>query len=416
MQQPLAYIPSPSQGVVHLGPLPLRGYALMIILGVIAAVWLGERRWVARGGAAGTVVDVAVWAVPFGLVGGRLYHVITDYQLYFGKNWHPIGALEVWNGGLGIWGAIAAGTLGGYIACRRRGVSLLAFADAAAPGIVLAQALGRWGNWFNQELYGRPTTLPWAVKIDPAHRPPNTPDIGTYHPTFLYESLWCVGVALLVIWAEKRFRLAYGRTFALYVAAYTVGRAWIEWLRVDSAHHILGLRLNDWTSLIVFLGAVAYLYFYRDRTTIPEGAFGTPAGETEGEDSADTAGESSAAAPDAPDAADTPDSPADDPETPQGRLPDEAETAGEAEDASEPAKAEASGADTDDSEATATEVHDEPAEANGAAADAGKPVEPLEPEAHDEAGEAEGSGEAGHGKDEGREKASTGGEPGERTS
>ncbi|MCW2946237.1 MAG: prolipoprotein diacylglyceryl transferase [Actinoallomurus sp.] len=288
MQQPLASIPSPSQGVVHLGPLPLRGYALMIIIGVIVAVWLGERRWVARGGSSGTVVDIAVWAVPFGLVGGRLYHVITDYELYFGKNWHPIGALEVWNGGLGIWGAVAFGALGAYVGCRRRGVSLRAFADATAPGIVLAQAIGRWGNWFNQELYGRPTKLPWAVEIDPAHRPVNTPDIGTYHPTFLYESLWCIGVAVLVIWAEKRFRLTYGRTFALYVGAYTVGRAWIEWLRVDQAHHILGLRLNDWTSLFVFLAAVAYLYVYRGRTEIPPGTFGSvaeddaaePAGET----------------------------------------------------------------------------------------------------------------------------------------
>jgi prolipoprotein diacylglyceryl transferase len=284
MQQPLASIPSPSQGVVHLGPLPLRGYALMIILGVIVAVWLGERRWVARGGNPGTVVDIAVWAVPFGLVGGRLYHVITDYQLYFGKNGDPVGALEVWKGGLGIWGAIAAGTLGAYLGCRRRGISLRTFADAAAPGIALAQAIGRWGNWFNQELYGRPTKLPWAVKIDAAHRPPTTPDIGTYHPTFLYESLWCVGVALLVIWAEKRFRLAWGRTFALYVAAYTVGRAWIEWLRVDSAHHILGLRLNDWTSLIVFLGAVTYLYLYRSRTEIPDGAVGAAVEGPEDED------------------------------------------------------------------------------------------------------------------------------------
>jgi prolipoprotein diacylglyceryl transferase len=299
---PLAYIPSPSRGVIHLGPLPLRGYALMIILGVVVAVWLGERRWAARGGTPGTVVDIAVWAVPFGLVGGRLYHVITDYELYFGKDPHIARVFEVWKGGLGIWGAIALGTLGAYIGCRRRGISLRTFADAAAPGIALAQALGRWGNWFNQELYGRPTKLPWAVKIDPAHRV-STPDIATYQPTFLYESLWCVGVALLVIWAEKRFRLAYGRTFALYVAAYTVGRAWIEWLRVDSAHHILGLRLNDWTSLIVFLCAVAYLFYYRDRTVIPEGAVGTvpegdatspaaaedsePSEPAEGEDTAD---------------------------------------------------------------------------------------------------------------------------------
>ncbi len=294
MQQPLAYIPSPSQGVVHLGPLPLRGYALMIILGVVVSVWLGERRWVSRGGAAGTVVDVAVWAVPFGLVGGRLYHVITDNQLYFGHGRHAIDALKVWNGGLGIWGAIAAGALGAYLGCRRRGISLRAFADAAAPGIALAQAIGRWGNWFNQELYGRATKLPWALEIDPAHRPVKTPDLGTYHPTFLYESLWCVGVALLVIWAEKRFSLAYGRTFALYVAAYTVGRAWIEWLRVDSAHHILGLRLNDWTSLIVFLAAVAYLYAYRSRTEIPAGAVGTvepPEASETAEETADGEGD-----------------------------------------------------------------------------------------------------------------------------
>ncbi|WP_345431106.1 prolipoprotein diacylglyceryl transferase [Actinoallomurus vinaceus] len=291
MQQPLAFIPSPSQGSIHLGPLPLRGYALMIIIGVIVAVWLGERRWTARGGASGTVVDIAVWAVPFGLIGGRLYHVITDHQLYFGHGRHPIDAFKVWNGGLGIWGAIALGTFGAYLGCRRRGISLRVFADAAAPGIVLAQAIGRWGNWFNQELYGRPSTLPWAVKIDPAHRPPNTPDIATYQPTFLYEFLWCVGVAVLVIWAEKRFRLVYGRAFALYVAAYTVGRAWIEWLRVDPAHHVLGLRLNDWTALVVFLCAVAYLYLQRDKTENPAGAFGTAADATAEE----TAAEGSAA-------------------------------------------------------------------------------------------------------------------------
>src|SRR3954454_13823879 len=156
MQQPLASIPSPSQGVVHLGPLPLRAYALMIILGVVVAVWLGERRWVSRGGTAGTVVDIAVWAVPFGLVGARLYHVITDHQRYFGAGQHPIDALKIWTGGLGICGGVALGTLGAYIGCRRRGISLRVFADAAAPGIALAQAIGRWGNWFNQELYGRP--------------------------------------------------------------------------------------------------------------------------------------------------------------------------------------------------------------------------------------------------------------------
>lgn len=161
--------------------------------------------------------------------------------------------------GIGIWGAIAGGAIGAWIGCRRGGVPLLAFADAVAPGIALGQAVGRWGNWFNQELYGRATTLPWALEIDPAHRPEATADLATYHPAFLYESLWCLGVAALVVWADRRFRLDRGRAFALYAAAYCVGRFWIEYLRVDEAHHILGLRLNDWTALLVFVAALAYL-------------------------------------------------------------------------------------------------------------------------------------------------------------
>lgn len=251
----LAYIPSPSTGVIDLGPIPLRGYAFCIIIGVFVAVWFGNKRWVARGGTAGTVADIAVWAVPFGLVGGRLYHVITDYQLYFsdGENW--VDAFKIWQGGLGIWGAIALGAVGAWIGCRRRGIPLPAWADALAPGIALAQACGRWGNWFNQELYGRETDVPWALKISEG---PNRV-AGTYHPTFLYESLWCIGVALLVVWADRRFKLGHGRAFALYVAAYCAGRAWIEYMRVDEAHHILGLRLNVWTALIVFVLAVTYI-------------------------------------------------------------------------------------------------------------------------------------------------------------
>ncbi|MGV9882901.1 prolipoprotein diacylglyceryl transferase [Streptomyces sp. NPDC003006] len=252
----LAFIPSPSRGVVELGPIPLRGYAFCIIIGVFVAVWLGNKRWIARGGRSGTVADIAVWAVPFGLVGGRLYHVITDYQLYFseGRDW--VDAFKIWEGGLGIWGAIALGAVGAWIGCRRRGIPLPAWADALAPGIALAQAIGRWGNWFNQELYGKPTDLPWALKITSAEdgRVP-----GTYHPTFLYESLWCVGVAVLVIWADRRFKLGHGRAFALYVASYCAGRGWIEYMRVDDAHHVLGLRLNVWTAIVVFLLAVVYL-------------------------------------------------------------------------------------------------------------------------------------------------------------
>ncbi|GHC55816.1 prolipoprotein diacylglyceryl transferase [Streptomyces cinnamoneus] len=253
----LAYIPSPSTGVVYLGPVPLRGYAFCIIIGVFVAVWLGNKRWIARGGRAGTVADIAVWAVPFGLVGGRLYHVITDYELYFGSGRNWVDAFKIWEGGLGIWGAVALGAVGAWIGCRRRGIPLPAYADAIAPGIALAQAIGRWGNWFNQELYGKATDLPWALKIDA--NPAIGRVAGTYHPTFLYESLWCLGVAALVIFADRKFRLGHGRAFALYVAAYTVGRFWTEYLRVDEAHHVLGLRLNGWTSILVFLAAVAYI-------------------------------------------------------------------------------------------------------------------------------------------------------------
>ncbi|SDT02441.1 prolipoprotein diacylglyceryl transferase [Actinopolymorpha singaporensis] len=265
--QILASIPSPSQGVWHLGPLPLRAYAICIILGVVVAVWLGNRRWIERGGRPGTVADVAVWAVPFGLVGARLYHVITDYQLYFGPGREPMRAFAVWEGGLGIWGGVAFGALGAWIACRRRGIPLPAMADALAPGIVLAQAIGRWGNWFNQELFGAPTTAPWGLRIDPAHRPIGYEQYATFQPTFLFESIWDVGTALLVIWADRRFRLGHGRAFALYVMCYTLGRGWIEYLRVDPVNHILGLRLNVWTSVLVFL--LAMLYFVLSATLRP---------------------------------------------------------------------------------------------------------------------------------------------------
>ena len=254
-----ASFPSPAEGVWQLGPFPVRAYALFIIAGIALAIWLGERRWVARGGRPGDVTEVASWMVPFGIVGGRLYHVITSPQAYFGDGGEPVRALYIWQGGLGIWGAIALGGVGAWIGCRRRGIPLPAFADALALGVVLAQAVGRLGNYFNQELYGRPTDLPWAVEIDRQHRPADLLGQQTYHPTFLYELLWNVGVAVLVVWADRRFRLGHGRAFALYVAAYTVGRGWIEGLRIDPANDVLGLRLNEWTSVLVFLGAVTYL-------------------------------------------------------------------------------------------------------------------------------------------------------------
>ncbi len=261
-----ASIPSPSQGVWQLGPFPVRGYALCIIAGIVAAVFITDRRYRARGGRPGLVADVAVWAVPLGIIGGRLYHVATSWQPYFGAAGHPVDALKIWEGGLGIWGAVALGAVGAWIGCRRQGVVLPPFADALAPGLAVAQALGRWGNWFNQELFGRPTTLPWGLRIDAAHRPPGYGHFTTFQPTFLYEALWCIGAALVVVWADRRFRLGHGRAFFLYVALYTVGRFWIELLRIDDANHILGLRVNTWVSTLVFVGAVvAFIVSARTR-------------------------------------------------------------------------------------------------------------------------------------------------------
>lgn len=255
-------IPSPAQGVWHLGPVPIRAYALCIVLGIVVAIWIGDRRWRARGGRPGEVVDMALWIVPLGVIGGRIYHVITDWRLYFGPDAEagPWGALYIWRGGLGIWGAVALGAVGAWIAARQARVRVAPLLDALAPGVLVAQAIGRWGNWFNQELYGRPTDLPWGLEIDPAHRPPGYEDVATFHPTFLYESLWDLAAAVFVIWADRRFRLGRGRVFALYVMAYTAGRGWIEDLRIDPVqmNDVLGLRLNVWTSILLFVLAAAY--------------------------------------------------------------------------------------------------------------------------------------------------------------
>lgn len=259
-------IPSPSEGVWHLGPVPLRGYALCIILGVAAAIWIGEKRWVARGGTPGEVMDIAIWAVPFGIVGGRLYHVATDWELYFGEGRRPIEALYVWNGGLGIWGAIALGGVGAWIGARSRGIRFLPMADALAPGLLVAQAIGRWGNWFNQELFGKPTDLPWGLEVsDSVARAAGFAPGTTFHPTFLYECLWNLAAFAVLVVLDRRLRLGHGRVLALYVVAYTTGRVWNEMLRIDDVQleNVLGLRWNVWTSIILFVGAVAYLVLTR---------------------------------------------------------------------------------------------------------------------------------------------------------
>jgi prolipoprotein diacylglyceryl transferase len=268
----LAAIPSPTQGVWELGPLPIRAYALCIIAGIVAAVLITQRRWVARGGNAEDVLDIAVWAVPFGIIGGRLYHVVTSPRPYFGEGGDPLQAFAIWEGGLGIWGAVALGAVGAWIACRRRGIPLPAFGDALAPGLLVAQAIGRLGNWFNNELYGGPTDLPWALTIYEwsGGRAVTGPDgqpvvLGTFHPTFLYEMLWALAAAALVFWADRRFRLAHGRAFALAVAAYCAGRLWIELLRTDPAETFFGVRLNVFTATILGLLAAAYFVWQRGR-------------------------------------------------------------------------------------------------------------------------------------------------------
>lgn len=251
-----ASIPSPPESVWYLGPLPVRAYALSIMAGIVAAVWIATKRWVARGGDAETVLDISFWAVPFGIAGGRIYHVISSPDAYFGPDGNPMDVFRIWAGGLGIWGAIAFGAVGAWIGARRAGVRLTVFADAAAPGILVAQAIGRLGNWFNQELYGGPTALPWGLEIAPEFQPVGDA-VGTlYHPTFLYELLWNLAGAALIVWLDRRWRLGHGRVFWAYVVVYTAGRLWIELLRIDPAETVLGLRLNVWTSIGVGLGAL----------------------------------------------------------------------------------------------------------------------------------------------------------------
>ncbi|MGD1174340.1 prolipoprotein diacylglyceryl transferase [Mycobacterium seoulense] len=282
------YFPSPSQGVWHLGPLPIRAYALFIITGIVAALLIGDRRWEARGGQRGVIYDIALWVVPFGLVGGRLYHLATDWRTYWGPGGAGLGAaVRIWDGGLGIWGAVALGGVGAWIGCRRHGIPLPAFGDAIAPGIILAQAIGRLGNYFNQELYGRETTLPWGLEIfyrrDPSgYIDPHSLDgVSTgqvalvVQPTFLYELIWNVLVFALLIYADRRFTLGHGRLFALYVAAYCIGRFGVELLRDDTATHIAGIRINSFTSTFVFIGAVVYLMVAPKGREDPESLRGT---------------------------------------------------------------------------------------------------------------------------------------------
>ena len=252
------FIPPPPAGWTEfsLGPLTIQAYALCLLAGIFFALWLTSRRWVERGGESEVVSEIALWAVPFGIVGGRIYHVISTPGPYFGAGGDPMAAFRIWEGGLGIWGAIAFGALGAYIGARRQKASFTAFADAAAPAILIAQAIGRLGNYMNQELFGGPSTLPWALEVDAAYRPAGFGEFETFHPTFLYEMLWNLAGAALIIWLDKRYDLRGGRTFWLYVCVYVSGRLWIETVRIDPAVNIAGLRINVWVSILVLALAI----------------------------------------------------------------------------------------------------------------------------------------------------------------
>ncbi len=259
----LGFIPSPSSGVVHVGPLQLHLYGLTLLVAIVAAIALTGRRWVAQGGEWDLVTRVAVWGVGFGVVGARLYHDITSWNEVPSPKWQ--GIFEVWKGGLGIWGGVLFGALAGVLVVRRSGASASAFADAAAPGILLAQGIGRLGNWWNQELYGKPSTLPWALKIDPAHRPsdPRYSNDATYQPTFLYEMLWDFAGVGVLLFVSSRFRIRPPALFALYVSWYCFGRFFEELLRIDPSHHLAGLRLNAWVSIVCFVAATAFFIWWQ---------------------------------------------------------------------------------------------------------------------------------------------------------
>lgn len=254
----LASIPSPTKGSINLGPLKFNAYGLCIALGAIAGVTVASKRWKRFGGNPDDVAYIAMFAIPAGVIGARLYHVATDWKSYQG-NWAQ--SLRVWDGGLGIWGGVILGTIAGLLVGRKRGCSAWGLLDAAAPALPLAQAIGRWGNWFNVEIFGRPTGLPWGLEVPLAKRPKSYLEFETFHPTFLYESLWNLLVVALVLLVERQFRrqLGKGLLFAVYVAGYTFGRFWIERIRSDRASQLFGLRINEWTSAALFVSALSVL-------------------------------------------------------------------------------------------------------------------------------------------------------------
>ena len=255
----IAFLPSPTDGVLHLGGLSVHVYGILLATGVVVAIWVTMRRVERLGGPPGEVLDGAVLVVVCGVIGARVYHVVTDYQNFTHGRW--LDAFKIWQGGLSIWGAVLGGAVGLVIVTRRRHASALGIADCVVPGLFLAQAIGRWGNWFNQELFGRPTTLPWGLQIDPAHRPAGYAHSATFHPTFLYESIYCLLGAVVLFAVDARLRPKRGQLMALYVVLYTFGRFFFENLRIDRAHVVLGMRINAWVSVVGFVGGLVWFWW-----------------------------------------------------------------------------------------------------------------------------------------------------------
>jgi prolipoprotein diacylglyceryl transferase len=262
-------IPSPEVSFIDLGPIRVHFYALFILIGIILALLLTESRLKSRGVEGGVALDVSLWAIPFGILGGRFYHVITHPNDYFFEGADLLAVFRIWEGGLAIFGALLFGSLGAYIGARQSGIKFISYLDAVAPGVLLAQAVGRWGNYFNNELFGQPTDLPWGLEIssdNPAY-PAGLPEGVLFHPTFLYESIWSlVGVFILLL-ADKRFNLRWGKMFGLYLIYYSVGRVWVEAIRIDPSEIVLGLRINIWSAILGIAVGLAVIVIQSRRHT-----------------------------------------------------------------------------------------------------------------------------------------------------
>jgi prolipoprotein diacylglyceryl transferase len=265
-------IPRPEISYIELGPFRIHFYALFILAGMALAIWIADRRLQNRGAKSGLALDISLWTIPFGIIGARIFHVLTHTDDYFYDGADLTDVFKIWEGGLAIYGGLMAGALGAYLGARQSGIKFWSFADAVAPGILLAQAIGRWGNYFNEELFGQPTTLPWGLDISPLNPafPDGLPADVLFHPTFLYESIWSLaGVGILLV-LDRRFELRWGKMFAAYLVYYSIGRIWVENLRIDPSEILFGLRINVWSGILGIVAGIAIIYLSARKHPEPE--------------------------------------------------------------------------------------------------------------------------------------------------